>query len=966
MKNSVLHCAFFASLGLVFSPLAVAHASSSPADRVHFCAPFDYEQWRRDHPRPAGKRLAALNKGEERTVRMIYFLPNDRPYRAEVVQKMKDEMLHIQTVYAEQMQAQGQGNRTFRIETDAQGQPRVHRVNGRYPNSHYLQHDTAGDVLEEIDPIFDIEANVYLIVVDSKDPILSNGHAVGGVGNRSGKMGGFAFADGNVWFDVAAHELGHAFGLQHDFHDDTYIMSYGGSDRTRISDCNAEFLAVHPYLNPNVSTEREWDQYIKTVEPTDDYSVGSTSVSIRLEVGSPKGLHQALLFSTTKEPHFAAGFLEVQACRGLAGQEETLVGFEYDGKIPSSPSSRFSGSPVHVVNTLIVDKEGNDFSKNLVFAQKSPHRVAYLRQEHWVQSVSFSPDGTLLALGGGTQISVWKWRTDKASTPVRGQNGPMLFSPNGRLLAVGGWNEVQLLDVTGTQLVATFEYDAQTEYSESMSFSPDGDLLAIGTSKNVELWDVAAKRRVAAINVDDHWVSGVSFSRDGSLLAFENGKEVVLWDVASKRRVDALKHQEGWFRAVSFSPDGTLLGVSRGENVDLWDVARRRQITSFEHQGWVGAVSFSPDGNLVAAAGFAGASVWDVSSRRRAAIFYGEGGNSMSFSPDGTLLAVGSADATVRLWDVSDFKPATPHALTKVSGEGQEGFPGSALAEPFVVKVLDQNGSAVAGAVVTFSVTAGGGTLSPTTATTDTNGRARSTLTLGPDLGTNTVTATVEGLEPVTFTAIGQATTDSDGEPQAWLTPDPAEVEFYADDPAWKTFTVHTNLDSVLIHANPSGSDLAIEVEGGPRPPTRAYCPAEGNDRPRRGRRDGWNLYVKACQAGQTKILLKDYDTGAVVRQYEIRVEASTSAAATTALNPSYPNPFNSETVLSYTLPTASDIRLEIFTLNGQRVAVLHEGFQAAGYHTISMDASALASGVYLYRLTTPEGRFTQKFTLLR
>ena len=206
---------------------------------------------------------------------------------------------------------------------------------------------------------------------------------------------------------------------------------------------------------------------------------------------------------------------------------------------------------------------------------------------------------------------------------------------------------------------------------------------------------------------------------------------------------------------------------------------------------------------------------------------------------------------------------------------------------------------------------------------------------------------------------------DSASEPQARLTPDPAEVAFSADDPAWKTFTVHTNLDSVLVRANPSGSDPALEVAGGQQVPTRDYCPAEGNDRPTRGRRDGHNLHVKACQAGQTKILLIDYDTGAVVQQYEVKVEG-TGVAATTALNPSYPNPFNSETVLSYTLPTASDIRLEVFTLSGQRVAVLHEGFQAAGYHTLAMDASALASGVYLYRLTTPEGRFAQKFTLLR
>ena len=223
---------------------------------------------------------------------------------------------------------------------------------------------------------------------------------------------------------------------------------------------------------------------------------------------------------------------------------------------------------------------------------------------------------------------------------------------------------------------------------------------------------------------------------------------------------------------------------------------------------------------------------------------------------------------------------------------------------------------------------------------------------------------------PSTGALLAEATgtiTDDDAEAsaQAWLTPDPAEIQFSADDPAWTTFTVHTTLDSVLVRANPPGSDPALEVAGGQQVPTRDFCPAEGNDRPTRARRDGWSLHVKACQAGQTKILLIDYDTGAVLQQYEVNVEAS-SVAATTALNPSYPNPFNSETVLSYTLPTAADIRLEVFTLSGQRVAILHAGFQAAGYHTIALDASDLASGVYLYRLTTPEGRFAQKFTLLR
>ena len=53
-------------------------------------------------------------------------------------------------------------------------------------------------------------------------------------------------------------------------------------------------------------------------------------------------------------------------------------------------------------------------------------------------------------------------------------------------------------------------------------------------------------------------------------------------------------------------------------------------------------------------------------------------------------------------------------------------------------------------------MTAGGGTFWATTDTTNATGRARTYLTLGSELGTNTMAATVDGLAPVTFTAIGQ------------------------------------------------------------------------------------------------------------------------------------------------------------------------------------------------------------------
>ena len=94
--------------------------------------------------------------------------------------------------------------------------------------------------------------------------------------------------------------------------------------------------------------------------------------------------------------------------------------------------------------------------------------------------------------------------------------------------------------------------------------------------------------------------------------------------------------------------------------------------------------------------------------------------------------------------------------LLKISGENQRRLPGETLAYPFVVEARDENGSPFAGVSVTFAVTGGGGTLSIHTTTTDANGRAESTLTLGPNFGTNTVFVSAAGIEVrLTFHAIG-------------------------------------------------------------------------------------------------------------------------------------------------------------------------------------------------------------------
>ncbi|MEQ8883949.1 MAG: T9SS type A sorting domain-containing protein [Balneola sp.] len=84
-------------------------------------------------------------------------------------------------------------------------------------------------------------------------------------------------------------------------------------------------------------------------------------------------------------------------------------------------------------------------------------------------------------------------------------------------------------------------------------------------------------------------------------------------------------------------------------------------------------------------------------------------------------------------------------------------------------------------------------------------------------------------------------------------------------------------------------------------------------------------------------------------------------------LNQNYPNPFNPSTTISFNLPNAADVTLSVYNVLGQRVAtLLNSRKYTSGSHTLSFDASNLASGIYIYRIQAGSYTSQKRMTLIK
>ena len=265
----------------------------------------------------------------QNVVHLIYFLPQDRIAQPDIDTKLNALIKSTQQFYANQMQSNGYGNKTFTFETDANGKAIVHHLDGQFTDTYY-QNQTYDKIHAEVSKQFNSTRHVYLVAADVSSESL-------GIVNQTRLCGvtgsGRHSNDSQTWWkdlwgmtvipaaggcfnpQITAHELGHAFGLVHDFRDDAYVMGYG--TLSRLSYCAAEWLSVHPFLNTNPTSFNQ----NTTIEMR-----SRREGRFQFRITDADGLHQAQLLIPTVASDPSPG-VKLHSCQSLNGKISSTVEF---------------------------------------------------------------------------------------------------------------------------------------------------------------------------------------------------------------------------------------------------------------------------------------------------------------------------------------------------------------------------------------------------------------------------------------------------------------------------------------------------------------------------------------------------------------------------------------------------------------------------------------------------------------
>jgi WD40 repeat protein len=166
------------------------------------------------------------------------------------------------------------------------------------------------------------------------------------------------------------------------------------------------------------------------------------------------------------------------------------------------------------------------------------------------------------------------------------------FSPDGSIIAAANNYEIQLFDVQ-TQAKLGSPLTAEPCHVDSMAFSPDGSIIAavyLMLRSKIQLFDAQTQTKLGSPLTVDDVVESVAFSpdADGSIIAVACGEKIQLFDAQTQAKLGSpLTGHQALVRCVAFSPDGLSIASCSGAEYDfepqdnsvrLWDVKTGKEL----------------------------------------------------------------------------------------------------------------------------------------------------------------------------------------------------------------------------------------------------------------------------------------------------------------------------------------------------------------------------------------------------